>query len=239
MRQLFLPWRAAARRAPQHAGRVARGPGGRPQPVGLARLAAGTAHCGMANDRNDRNDRDGFLREAIRRIFNERMALPVKPNGHGRFDGVERAPVALASASQEARQAAEDERQRLHVAACALLLEIAYADDHFSDSERAHICAVMQRHFDLDQATARLLIELAEAERDHAIDLYQFASLVREQYDLGQKTLLAEIMWGLVLTDGAVQRHESWMLRRIAKLLDLAPGYLSFAKKNAAQQVGD
>ncbi|HEX6132794.1 MAG TPA: TerB family tellurite resistance protein [Longimicrobiales bacterium] len=157
--------------------------------------------------------------ESIRQFFAEHMAP-------GQMD--EKA---------QAKMDAEDERQKLHVAACALLLEIAYADDAFSDAERTHIEAVMQRHFDLDEETANALIELAEAERSRAIDLYQFTSLIRDNYDLGQKTLLAEIMWGLVLTDGDVQRHESYMLRKIANLLDLEPGYLSSARKRAASQL--
>lgn len=164
------------------------------------------------------------MSDAIRRMFEERMApsSDTKPNGRGAETGAQ-----------------AEERQRLHVAACALLLEIAYADDHFSDSERDHIGAVMQRHFALDEETAEALIELAEAERSRAIDLYQFTSLIRDSYDLGQKTLLAEIMWGLVITDGTVQRHEGYMLRKIANLLDLEPGYLSTARKRAASQRGD
>src|SRR5687768_10505481 len=129
--------------------------------------------------------------------------------------------------------AVEAERHQLHVAACALLLEIAYADDEFSDPERQHICAVLQRHFDLDEETANSLIEIAEAERSHAIDLYQFTSLIRQHYDLGQKTLLAEIMWGVMLTDGEVARHEGYMLRKIANLLELEPGYLAAAGNRA------
>jgi uncharacterized tellurite resistance protein B-like protein len=160
------------------------------------------------------------VRDAIRRIFLERMAPP----SDGKANGQE-------------TDAQADARQRLHVAACALLLEIAYADDHFSESERSHIGAVMQRHFALDEQTAEALIELAEAERSRAIDLYQFTSLVRDSYDLGQKTLLAEIMWGLVVADGVVQRHESYMLRKIANLLDLEPGYLSAARRSATSQL--
>lgn len=160
------------------------------------------------------------MREQIRQFFAEHMAPNGKTNGQAK-----------------AHVDAEDERQKLHVAACALLLEIAYADDAFSDAERMHIEAVMQRHFDLDQETATGLIELAEAERSNAIDLYQFTSLIRDNYDLGQKTLLAEIMWGLVLTDGEVQRHESYMLRKIANLLDLEAGYLSSARKRAAARL--
>jgi uncharacterized tellurite resistance protein B-like protein len=159
--------------------------------------------------------------EQIRQFFAEHMA-PTNGQSHG---------------PSQSHMDAEEERQKLHVAACALLLEIAYADESFSDAERQHIEAVMQRHFDLDQETARGLIELAEAERSNAIDLYQFTSLIRENYDLGQKTLLAEIMWGLVLTDGEVQRHESYMLRKIANLLDLEAGYLATARKRAAAQL--
>jgi uncharacterized tellurite resistance protein B-like protein len=157
--------------------------------------------------------------DSFRQFFTDRMAPP-RTRQTGRnvdFD----------------TDAEEAERHQLHVAACALLLEIAYADDEFSDSELQHICAVLQRHFDLDEETAHALIEIAEAERSRAIDLYQFTSLIRENYDLGQKTLLAEIMWGVVLTDGAVARHEGYMLRKIANLLELEPGYLAAARKRA------
>ncbi len=132
--------------------------------------------------------------------------------------------------------ASPEERRRLHIAACALLLELAHADDELADVERDHIEAVMRRHFDLDEATAQELIRLAEAERAAAIDLYQFTNLVRSSYDLGQKTLLAEIMWGVILADGRIARHEAYLLRKIANLLDLKPGYLAAARKRAAEE---
>lgn len=130
------------------------------------------------------------------------------------------------------------EQRKLHVAACALLLELAHADDHFTEDERAHIEAVMRRHFDLDEDTAQELITLAQLERAEAIDLYQFTRQVRESYDLGQKTLLAEIMWAIVMTDGEIAQHEAYMLRKIANLLDLKPGYLSEARKRAGGEEG-
>jgi len=133
----------------------------------------------------------------------------------------------------------DDDTYRLHVAACALLLELAHADEQFTDNERAHIEAVLQRHFALDADTAKSLIELAEAERKASTDLYQFTSLIRNSYDLGQKTLLAEIMWGLILTDGEIARHEGYILRKIANLLDLKPGYLAQARNNAAARLQD
>lgn len=159
--------------------------------------------------------------ESIRSFFNQRMNLPATGNGHG--------------AVEEGSTPAPEDTRRLHIAACALLLELAHADDEFSDSERLHIEAVLRRHFDLDQETARELMELAAREQDQAIDLYQFTSLIRSSYDLGQKTLLAEIMWGVILADGEIARHEAYMLRKIANLLDLEPGYLAAARRRVQE----
>lgn len=73
------------------------------------------------------------------------------------------------------------------------------------------------------------------AERSEAIDLYQFTSLVRDNYDLGQKTVLAEIMWSVVLADGNIDQDEDYMLRKIGYLLDLKAGFLSHAKKKVVR----
>lgn len=127
--------------------------------------------------------------------------------------------------------------KNLHVAACALLLELAHADEVFTEDERNHIHAVMMRHFGLDYDAALELMAVAEARRSEAVDVFQFANLVRTSYDIGQKTLLAEIMWGLILTDGEIARHESYMLRKIANLLDLEPGYLTHARAAAAARI--
>jgi uncharacterized tellurite resistance protein B-like protein len=161
------------------------------------------------------------MRDEIRSFFQKNMAVPPPQNGNGHStDGATDAEAA--------------DRHRLHIAACALLLELAHADEQFTDSERAHIEAVLQRHFGMDNQDALELMRLAEEERANAIDLFQFTSLIRKGYDLGQKTLLAEIMWSLILSDGRIAHHEAHMLRKIASLLDLEPGYLAAARKRAA-----
>jgi uncharacterized tellurite resistance protein B-like protein len=122
----------------------------------------------------------------------------------------------------------------VQLAACALLLELAHADGSMSPAELAHIESAIQRHFGIDDATARELIELAEAERRQSIDHYQFTRLIVAEYDLGQKMVLAELMWGVILADGELATHETWLVRKLAHLLELEPGYLSEARKSAA-----
>jgi uncharacterized tellurite resistance protein B-like protein len=122
------------------------------------------------------------------------------------------------------------------LAACALLLELAYADGAMSPSEQAHIERAVRQHFGLDEATARELIALADAERRQSIDHYQFTRLIAAEYDLGQKMVLAELMWGVILADGELATHETWLVRKLAHLLELEPGYLSEARKAAAEK---
>ena len=121
----------------------------------------------------------------------------------------------------------------LQVAACALLLELAYADDEFAESERAHLENAVQRHFGLEPETARQLIEFSDKERRRGTDLHQFTRLITESYSLAQKMVLLETMWGLVYADGIVAQHETYLMRKLSGLLDVKPVYLSEAKKKA------
>ncbi len=123
----------------------------------------------------------------------------------------------------------------VELAACALLLELAYADQEFSEEERRHILNALERHFGLEEPAARELIQLAEAKRREAIDDFQFTRLIAERYDLGQKMVLAEVMWGVILADGKITDHEAWLVRKLGHLLDLQPAYLAQARKAANQ----
>jgi uncharacterized tellurite resistance protein B-like protein len=146
------------------------------------------------------------------------------------------APAPPAGGPDAARDA---DQARVRIAACALLLEVAHADDEFSAVERRHIEEALERHFGLDPATRAELIALADAERRRSIDHFQFTRLINQHYDLGQKMVLAEVMWGIILADGTVAQHEAYLVRKLANLLDLEPAYLSQARRAAADRSAD
>ena len=129
--------------------------------------------------------------------------------------------------------AAEEELgdEDLRLAACALLIELAYADDEFTEKERQHLTSAVRRQYGLDEDHAEELIELAQLARREAVDLYQFTKLIKANYSLGQKMVLMEVMWGLVYADGELSNDEEALLRKVCNLLDLAPGYLADVKK--------
>ncbi len=124
---------------------------------------------------------------------------------------------------------------RVRLAACALLLELAHADGEFSPEERAHIEGMLVRHFGLDVETGAELLRLAEAERVQSLDHFQFTRLIADQYDLGQKLALAEVMWGVILADGRLSDHETHLVRKMASLMRLDSASLAQARKAAAE----
>jgi uncharacterized tellurite resistance protein B-like protein len=130
-------------------------------------------------------------------------------------------------------------KKDIRLAACALLLELAHADDEFTEEERKHLESAVRRQFGLDAAEADRLLKLAEEERAHAVDLWQFTSLIAENYSVGQKMVLAEIMWGLVYSDGKLAGKEDYLMRKICNLLRLEPGYLAEARKRVEEASGD
>ena len=121
--------------------------------------------------------------------------------------------------------------EELRVAACALLLEVAHADDHFGAGERRHMRSLVRRHFGLKHDAADELISIAEDERRRRVDLWGFTNLIKTQYSIGQKLVLAEAMWGLVLADGDLAAQEDYIMRKISRLVGLKTGYLAEARK--------
>ena len=130
---------------------------------------------------------------------------------------------------------ATDAHSRVQLAACALLLELAHADGEFSPEERAHIERTLVHHFGLDAAAGAELLRLAEAERAESLDHFQFTRLIAAEYDLGQKMVLAEVMWGVILADGRLSDHETHLVRKLASLMQLEPAYLAQARHAATK----
>lgn len=132
----------------------------------------------------------------------------------------------------------QEQKKDIRLAACALLLELAHADDEFTEEEVNHLTNAIRRQYGLDEEQAGQLIELAEQERKQAVDLYQFTKLIRESYSLGQKMVLAEVMWGVVYADGELTADEEYLLRKMCNLLQLEPGYLADVRRRVQEGAG-
>ena len=123
--------------------------------------------------------------------------------------------TSMLPAADEETSTSDDD---IRLAACALLLEIAYADDQFSNEERQHLELELGRRFELEAADTTRLIALAQEERQDSVDLWQFTRLITEHYSTSQKMMLLEIMWGLAHSDGILEDREVYIMRKICNL---------------------
>jgi uncharacterized tellurite resistance protein B-like protein len=145
------------------------------------------------------------------------------------LDAIKRFFSSSMSPAPEADPIAE--KKDIRLAACALLLELAHADDEVTDDERQHLESAVRRQFGLDSTEAGKLLVLAQEARAEAVDLWQFTNVIAENYSTGQKVVLAEVMWGLVYSDGDLASKEDYLMRKICNLLRLEPGYLAEARQ--------
>ena len=132
--------------------------------------------------------------DALRQLFQARVALP-------------------AEAPAEAREHA------LRLAAAALMFEIVRADASVMDEELTVMRAALQSTFDLSAEETSELVQLAEAQSKAASSLYEFTSLVDAGLDASQKKRVVELLWLVAFADGRKDAHEEHLVRRIAGLL--------------------
>jgi uncharacterized tellurite resistance protein B-like protein len=149
------------------------------------------------------------------------------------FDALKSLFARHASAPPGSAGSSADPNRALKIAACALLLEMAHADDEFTAAEQKNIEELVGRHFGLDAETTREILEAADRERRDATDLHQLTSVITRHYDEGQRMVLSEMLWRVVYADGALSEHEDYLAQKLAHLLDLRPGYLAEARNRA------
>jgi uncharacterized tellurite resistance protein B-like protein len=114
-----------------------------------------------------------------------------------------------------------DNPERVSIATCALLLEMAHADSEFSDQEKTRIVAILNKNFNLTGDDARELMHLADLERKESLDLWQFTHLINQNYSRGEKLKVVETLWQVIYTDGKVDKHEEYLMRKLTFLLNL------------------
>jgi uncharacterized tellurite resistance protein B-like protein len=111
--------------------------------------------------------------------------------------------------------------RELQIATCALLLEIAHADNEFSPAEEQKIGQLMRAHFALPQEAFLEIKKLAEKKRKGSIDLWHFAKTIKEQYSYGQKEKIIEMLWAVIYTDDVLDAHEDYLVHKLATVLNL------------------
>jgi len=118
----------------------------------------------------------------------------------------------------------------IRIATCALLLEMSNIDGEFSALERESIISIMKRNFDLSDEHATTLLEASNEELKGSIDIWQFTNLINQNYSIEEKIRVVEIVWDVVYADGKLEKHEDYLVHKLATLLRLTHKQLIEAK---------
>jgi uncharacterized tellurite resistance protein B-like protein len=136
---------------------------------------------------------------------------------------------------------AEGERHsdaELHQAAAALLVEAACMDSEFDDEERQTIERLLAARFEMSEAEARELVEVAEEKVANSVELFSFARTVKNRFSHEERVELLEMLWEVVYADGELHDYEANLMRRMTGLIHVTDQEGGQARKRALAKLG-
>ena len=118
----------------------------------------------------------------------------------------------------------------IHVATCALLVEIARIDGTFTKEEMETVISILKEKYGLSRENIDALIVEAEKQLEESVDLWQFARLINENYSNDEKTEIIETLWQIVYVDGKMDQYEHYLMNKLKNLLRVSHNQLIDAK---------
>ena len=114
-----------------------------------------------------------------------------------------------------------DNNKKLQIATCALLIEMAKADSEFSDDERIKVITMMQKTFNLEKQYVDELIELSEDSVSKSISIYEFTTIINQNFSKDEKFELLKNLWRLIYIDETLNMHEDHLIKKIGNTLNM------------------
>lgn len=112
-----------------------------------------------------------------------------------------------------------DSEHAVQVATAALLIEMMRADGKISDDERRAVLLTIQSKFNLTDEETKSLKELAKEKAQNSTDYYEFTSLIHKNLSYEKKIEIIAHLWEIAFTDKHLDKHEEYMVRKIADLI--------------------
>lgn len=121
----------------------------------------------------------------------------------------------------EGEVAQESRFERVQVATCALLLEVAHSDGHYQSVEAKIVHDLLAHKFNLSAAAVAELVDYSHRHREESLDLFQFAREINAHFSRDEKLDVMEGVWRVIYADGTLDKFEDALARQLATLLRL------------------
>ena len=129
--------------------------------------------------------------------------------------------IATTEGTHTPHKASTDTSKKIQIATAALFIEIAKADGEISGDERKKIVKNMEEMFDLDDECVGNLINLSEQRVNESISVYEFSSIINENFSREEKYQLIKNLWKIVYADDHLDMYEDRLMKIIGATLNL------------------
>ena len=110
----------------------------------------------------------------------------------------------------------------VRIATAALLIEMMRADTKISQDEQRTITNTIRSKFGLNEEETGALLKLAEEEIREATGYFEFTSMINRGLTYEQKIKVIEHLWEGAFADAILDKHEEYMVRKIAGLIHVS-----------------
>jgi uncharacterized tellurite resistance protein B-like protein len=107
----------------------------------------------------------------------------------------------------------------LQIATAALLVEMMRADSEISEDEKKTVTNTIRSKFMLTDEETDALLKLAEDTIWESTGYFEFTSLINQGFNQEEKIKVIEHLWEVAFADEILDKHEEYMVRRIADLI--------------------
>ena len=122
---------------------------------------------------------------------------------------------------ESSSQTQELDQNKLAVAVCVILLEVAHSDDEFTSEEEIILKNLLKQKFNLSDEELDEVIEVSLDEREHAIDLWKFTHQIQKNFSHEMRLNLIENIWELIFSDDHMHSHEHALVNKLSNLLHI------------------
>ena len=116
----------------------------------------------------------------------------------------------------------ESSSNLLDNACAALLVEIAFADKDFDETEKTSLKQSLIETYVVDESDIEEIIKDAEETVSESTSLYGYTRVVNDEFEYEDKLSLLKNLWKVAYADGNLDKYEEHLIRKISDLIHIS-----------------
>ena len=128
----------------------------------------------------------------------------------------------ISNLSKKEEEHKELDSSLLDNACAALLVEIAFADKDFDDTEKDSLRETLVKTYSLNEEEIEEIIQDADRSVEESTSLYGYTRIVNDEFNYEDKLDLIRNLWKVAYADGNLDKYEEHLLRKISDLIHVS-----------------